>query len=240
MKRFTVILTLLVLFAVTLLPISANSAEPPSFTLMVIGAPADLAVSIETPDGQTLQLHKSVTAWESYFKFYYSDMPNSPHSFDGMSLLLESGGVVGKQPLPSDALETYNNLLTFDWEKQSLSIGQPAWRVPLLVAMRVVLTFVIEGVVFFLFGYRDKRSWLTFAIVNLITQTALNLTITGPVLLGYWMLGFILAEAVIFTVEAVVYSKVLTEHKPRAVTYAMVANAASLVIGAVVISNLPV
>jgi len=38
----------------------------------------------------------------------------------------------------------------------------------------------------------------------------------------------------------VVYSKVLTEHKSRVVTYAMVANAASLVIGAVVISNLPV
>ena len=238
-----VYILLAVMLAVTMLqiPISANSAEPPSFTLIVNGAPSDLKVSIETADGLTVPLSKTFTAWETYFKFFYSDLPeNHSHELDGMSLLLESGGVIGKAPLPGETFKSYNNLLTFDWKSQTLTVGQPVWRVPLLVAMRVVLTLLVEGLVFFIFGYRTRRSWTIFAAVNLITQTLLNLTITGPELMGYWVIGFLLAEAVIFIAESLTFRALLSEHKGRAVTCAYIANAASVVVGTLVISYLPV
>lgn len=51
-----------------------------------------------------------------------------------------------------------------DLQKGTLTAGQKLGRAPLLVALRVVLTFLIEGAVLFLFGYRQKRSWLVFLV----------------------------------------------------------------------------
>ena len=143
--------------------------------------------------------------------------------------------------LPWDSFKTYNNIVTLDIAEQATISGQPVWRIPILVAMRVILALLIEGLIFFLFGFRNKKSWIAFFIINLITQGTLNALLTGPQIGSYWMLAFIAIEVIVFAVEMILFACVLKEYsKRRAVLYAFVANAASLLLGRALISYLPI
>ena len=73
-------------------------------------------------------------------------------------------------PIDPEGFSRYNNLVTLDVAGKRLLYGQPWWRQPLLIFLRVSLTLVLEGLVFLIFGYRQKRSWLVFLLVNLVTQ----------------------------------------------------------------------
>ena len=41
----------------------------------------------------------------------------------------------------------------------------------------MALTLLLEGALFWLFGYRLRRSWLVFLLANLITQGAVNVCV---------------------------------------------------------------
>ena len=115
------------------------------------------------------------------------------------------------------------------------------WRNVLLAALRVSVTLIAEGVIFFLMTYRTRRSWIVFAAVNLVTQIFLNVTITGNYLaMGYWEIGFFFLEGLIFLTEAVLFAALLKEHpKLRGFVTAILANAVSLVCGWALLANLP-
>ncbi len=248
MKRYNRILRVLAM--VLLLGISfttvayANSAEPPSFTVIVSNPPEDLSVSLQYADERTTEaivLKKEQKAWETYYRFFYHMSPVENDSLDGAVLTIQSSEKSFQCLVPAATFSTYNNLLTLNLETESLTVGQPSLRVPLLVAMRIILTLVIEGAIFFLFGYRKKASWLTFLAVNIVTQGALNAMLTGPSMGSYWGLGFILGEVMVLAVELITFIYFLKEFgKRRAALYTVAANAASLVLGGLLITYLPV
>ena len=154
--------------------------------------------------------------------------PRGDDGLDGAILVVQNGEHRFECPLPTDAFRTYNNVLTLNIETQSLTVGQAPLRVPLLVALRILLTLLIEGVVFYLFGYRQIRSWIFFFSINIITQGGLNVMLTGPGIGSYWVFGFIFAEIIIFTIESIAFPCFVKEFKKsRSVLYAIVSNAAS-------------
>jgi hypothetical protein len=222
----------------------ANSAEPPGFTVVVTNSPEDLSLSLQLPDDnltEAIVLDSEKKAWETYYRFYYHMSPAPKSNLGGAVLIVQSSEKSFQCVLPASTFDTYNNLLTLDMDTESLSIGQTPLRVPVLVVLRVSLTLLIEGIVFLLFGYRQKRSWLVFAAVNLITQGGLNAMLTGPSLGSYWIIGFILGEVVVFIAELLAFSSLIKEfRKRRAVMYAIVANTASLILGGLLIAYLPV
>lgn len=127
--------------------------------------------------------------------------------------------------------------VTVDWAAKIVTVP-PTWVGYLLqFAATFFTTLLIEGAVLFLFGYRRKKSWVSFFAVNLITQGAFAAYVAANVLRSgsnawYTMLVFIPTEVVIAIVEAVLYRKLLTEHsKTRAVVYALTANACSIILG---------
>lgn len=106
--------------------------------------------------------------------------------------------------------------------------------------VRIVITVLLELGVARLFGYRGKKEYKLIIIMNVCTQIFLNIMIAvGDVNLGGLgaAAACILAEIVIFTVEASVYAVFLprfTERRTRegrAVGYAFAANAVSFFIG---------
>ena len=125
--------------------------------------------------------------------------------------------------------------------------GQPWWRQPLLVALRVLFTLVLEGLVFFLYGYRRKRSWAVFLTVNLITQLAVNLVVQSLAALSdsYMALvnGMFLytpLEIAVLLVEMAVFALLLKERRRRrAVGCAVVANLSSWALGGFFLMALP-
>ena len=97
-------------------------------------------------------------------------------------------------------------------------------------------TLLIEGVLLLAFGYRSRRSWLVFLLVNLVTQGGFALYLAVTVLnhgvSGWSLLFYLPIELIIMVVELLAYRRLLTEKsRGRAVGYAVAANVCSAVVG---------
>lgn len=238
------ILTLLFLLAGLALPVSANSAEPPNIIILVPNAPEDLSLTISFPDMElqpSLVLEGDSKGWERYYRFFSHELGYGWEELSDAQIVAETSGETYLFPLFAKELRQYNGIYTLDLSGPILERGAPVWRTPLLVALRVISTLLIESAVFFLFGYRKKESWLAFFGANLVTQTGLNLLFTGPYL-GYgWGYLFLGTEFLILIGEMLFFAKVLDESSSRrGAVCAAGANLASLLLGGTLLSLLPV
>ena len=233
--------TVLMLFLCAL-PAFANAAEPPCFTILVNGAPEDLRITVVTAEGVQQELHPEKRGWESYFSFYYYMDGNYLEREDVISFRLEvsTEGENYAFEIPDD-IRQYNTIFHLDLSAGTLKEAVLAGRNALLVALRVSITLVTEGLVLWLFGYRAKRTWIVFLAVNLVTQTLLNLSITGVIPPeGYWWFTLIFGEILIFLAEAIAFALLFREKgKPRAALAALCANSVSLAAGVFLLTNLP-
>lgn len=261
MKRRIVALIFAVLTAVVLtLPVFANAEAGPDFTVLTDDAPDDMTVTLVTPDGITVPLNPLRRGWESCFRLYYNDLYDAigngyAYRPDAMEEIAESSvlHVVSDTekldltvPMPPADEMHYNHLAVLRIDRD----GSTAWlsagtymnaRNTLLVVLRVTVTLITEGIVFAVMGYRTKKSWVVFLITNLVTQTLLNLSLTGNYLaMGYWELGFHAAEVLIFIAEAAVFACLLREQsRAKGIVTALLANAASLALGWALLTYLP-
>ena len=127
--------------------------------------------------------------------------------------------------------------LTYDWETNTItSATSPAGFYGLQFLSTLAPTLIVEGVLLWLFGFRARRDWLVFLIVNLATQAGLHLWIgSGAMAAGshpLYYLVLIVAEVPILLVEMLAYMFLLKEHgKGRRALYALCANAASYALG---------
>ena len=244
--KFVLVCCLTVLLA---LPVLANSAEPPCLTIVVVSAPDDLELSLVDESGaEAYQLRKrqSVRGWETYFRFTYSHVtiPGEESEADDVDLsklrlAVTVGGNTTYLDLPDQTFDHYNNVLQFDCSDMTLQTDLYAGRMVMIIGMRVILTLLIEGILFWAFGYKEKHSWGVFLCFNAMTQLALNLILGGATMDSYILFGYYLLEAAIVVFEALAYWNTLKEKRGRSIPYALCANAASLVIGALMIENLP-
>ena len=127
--------------------------------------------------------------------------------------------------------------LTYDWETNTITTAtSPAGFYGLQFLSTLVPTLIIEGILLWLFGFRARRDWLVFLIVNLVTQAGLHLWIAadlvsiGDSALQYLVL--LVAEVPILLVELAAYVFLLKEHsRLRRAAYAACANIASYALG---------
>ena len=130
-----------------------------------------------------------------------------------------------------------------DWAKRTASAPSAAVAYLLQFFCMLLPTLLIEGVLLLAFGYRSRRSWLVFLLVNLVTQGGFALYLAVTVLnhgvSGWSLLFYFPAEVVITVVESLLYRRLLTERSwERAVGYAIVANVCSATVGALLIDPL--
>lgn len=247
MKRILFILTAVILAIFSAFPVFANAEQPPCFTIVVFGAPEDLTISYSHPETELFDLGKDKRGWESYYKCEYYKFGElaltSPEEIirGELHVKSDSENINFTLPAPKDIAKVYNNIFTLDLGEQSLKNTNTAGRAVLLVFMRLVITLAVEGAVFFIVGFREKRTWLVFLIINLITQSLLIIPMTGYIPPNvYWMFVYYGGEALIFAVEAIVYAAAAKEERAiRRVMTAVLANTASMIIGAWMLSNLP-
>ncbi len=236
-------LAALVVFSALLLPSTAfaNSAEPPAILVVVLDAPGDLALEGEA-SGEFVPMRYSSAAWESYFKLHYFDYPaGDARGAVPTSIRVTAGGVSQTLPLPN-VMNTYNNVFTLDFKTMTLTEGTLPFRGALLVAMRVALTLILEGIAFYLFGFREKRSWIAFLVINLITQGGLNAILSSsPFSNGYAIMGLALLEILVFLIEIPAFLIAVKEKKWwQRLIYALSANMLSLFLGGALITYLPI
>ena len=125
----------------------ANSAEPPCVTVLVLAPPGDLELTIEFDSAQgeePQRLSGERMLWEGYYRFY-GRWDIDPEGLTGARLVAETGGESFALPIDPTGFARYNNLITLDVGGRQLLYGQPWWRQPLLVVLRVALTLALEG-----------------------------------------------------------------------------------------------
>lgn len=239
MKQRIVALLIVLVSVLGCFPISAfaNAAEPPALIVILKDAPQDAAISIVSAGAAKAGL-KSEVAWETYYVFYNRDMGSS----NEIILKVSGNGMEYEQIIGKQHLNAYTSVITLDLAAQTIEAGKLLTRSILLVTLRLFLTLAIEGIIFFLFGFRNKKSWRVFLIMNLVTQGILNIVLDGATPLAYYLIfNLIFMEAVIFLAEIFGVLVLIKEHGEfRRVSFALVANTASLILGGYWIMNLPV
>jgi hypothetical protein len=139
--------------------------------------------------------------------------------------------------------QTYQNIYTLALKNRKLIPGESLKRSVAMVFLRIILTLIFEAGIFYLFGYRKKRSWLVFLIANLLTQCALNIWLASSVTPGdsYIVLNLIFGEFCVFVIELAVFLFAIHEHRRwRTALYVLVANVVSLIVGGYLITVFPV
>ena len=145
----------------------------------------------------------------------------------------------------SDTLHraTLQSSVTVDWAAKTADAPSAAMAYALQFLCTLLPTLLIEGLLLFAFGYRSKRSWRVFLLVNLVTQGAFAVYLAVIVLnhgvSGWSLLFYIPIEIIITAVELLCYRRLLTEKgKGRATGYAIVANVHSATVGLLLIDPL--
>ena len=180
------------------------------FELGYFGAPRDFKIAIMTESGQLI-ISEAIERQMFHAAFHYD--------LSGVDLSIDATGVG----------HLYEDVPIFTM------IGQ--------YLMRLILTIGLELLILFLFFYRLKESYFLVGIVNFFTQSFLTLF----VIIGYYYWGgqiaalliLILGEIIVFTTESVIYILKLKEHSWfRALTYAIIANLATFILGFVLLLTL--
>lgn len=145
-----------------------------------------------------------------------------------------SGAQATAEPFTRTVFYTH---LTYDWESNTITAAtSPVGFYSLQFLSTLVPTLVVEGILLWLFGFRAKRDWLVFLLVNLVTQAGLHLWIgANLVSVGshpLYYLVLVVAEVPILLAELMAYLFLLKEHgKGRRAAYAVCANLASYAAG---------
>lgn len=131
---------------------------------------------------------------------------------------------------------TLQSSATVNWAARTANAPSPAMAYALQFLCTLLPTLLIEGLLLFAFGYRSKRSWLVFLLVNLVTQGGfavyLAVTVLNHGVSGWSLIFYIPIEVIITLIELLLYRRLLTEkNKARAAVYAIAANLCSAVFG---------
>ncbi|MDX1358110.1 MAG: hypothetical protein R3232_04710 [Clostridia bacterium] len=235
-KRIISCIVLTIVFLVLLSPLClANSAEPPSVIIVVQNAPEDLALTIDTEFGE-IDGNKEKKFMQTQFSFYSFNYDK------GMEYSVKIAyGDVRETLFIGSMVETYMNVFELDYKNMSISRGTAGYRIWLYTAVRILLTLAIEAVIFFLFWYRKRKSWIIFILINLITQGGLNLWLnTFSAINSYLILVLIIGEAFVFIAEIIGFLVLIKEHKKlRTLLYVIIANIVSLILGGYLITLMP-
>jgi len=236
-KRVPVVLIVLILL-INLASVSfGNAAEPPYIMIIVPNAPDDLDIGIGSNESFTKAkvVDKKI---EKYYIFYSRDLGDIKEA-PVHTLKIDANGHVYEISFDKPP-QRYQNIYTLNLESRTLNPGKSTARSITLVLLRVTMTLLIEGLVFFLFGFRHRRSWLAFLIINLLTQGALNIWINGLFSVqSYWFFGLVLIEVLITIAETVAVLCTIKEHGIRRIFFAITANFLSFAAGAYLIAVLP-
>lgn len=244
MKKFVIII--FVMFFSSMMFVSdtkANSAEPPMVWILIPGT-YDHIEGVLVVDSLIIKGWVNENKTESYIRFYYSSIPdfNRLEEIDGSDaqffITLNNKQYMIQTDIRGSG---YNDLYTLDVETQTLIKGKTFERDAFLVSLRLVSTLILEGLIFFLMGYRTRRTWILFLIINLITQGFLNILInSGNPVNVYMLFALIVYESLIIMVEEVVLLLSIREGKKRKLFFTiLLANLLSLFLGGWFILNLP-
>jgi hypothetical protein len=214
----------------------ANSMEPPGIVVIIEGNDDNVDAWLEF-EGTTLEGDEREWPFEVQYWFdsHKGDIPNR-------NLVLHVQTSEKHLEFPITENNKYHNTYTVKMNSEEMIEGKSLTRSMVLVTSRVMLTLLLEGIVFYLLGFRKRQSWIMFLIINLITQSALNIYINSmEVAISYPIIILFVAEFWVFLVEMIAFPFLVKEKKKSyKVFYAVLSNVLSLILGGYLLTLLPI
>lgn len=244
MKKIVITIIVILFFSVMFISdIKANSAEPPMVWVLIPGT-YDHIDGVLVVDSIVIKGWVNENKTESYIRFYYGSIPdfNRQEEIDGSDAVFFITLDNKQYMIQADIRGSgYNDLYTFDVNNLRLIKGKTFARDATLVSLRLFSTLILEGLVFFIMGYRARRTWILFLMINLLTQGFLNILINSDRPENVYMLFVLMiAEVVIIVVEEAVLLFTVKEGKAlKLFATILLANLLSLFLGGWFILNLP-
>ncbi len=189
MKRKTSIL-LLILMTLLLLAVPVEAVlvpyHAPTLTLLSSNAPRDLEMEIHihrVKSQVTVPMQKKTVAWEQQYRlfreavFTISAWYGNNVDLRDAELIMTTGGETKTVVLPRDVTDrmTGNDVLVYNYKKGTFHLGDPFWRGPLMLIMRILVAVAIEVLFFRLRSFFRGRSLAVAALSTAVTYTPLNL-----------------------------------------------------------------
>ncbi len=238
MKKLSTLLLIIFLMLCSILPLVANSAEPPSVVILVpTTTPDQIAITAFDAAGKPLKFDAPIQRFNQLqYNFYNYEIKwnsiaklhvkHGDHQFD----------------IKVEKVKGYRNFYALDLKGEALTKDVPAFLKWLTIGSRIVLTLLIEGAILFLFGFRKKQTWLIFLALNLVTQSFLNISLSrAPIYYDYWIFGMLIYEIIILIAELAGFLMLIKEQsRLRRLLYVVTANMVSFFVGAKLIMLLPI
>lgn len=240
MKKYKILIFALIWMCTSLVLVSyANSAEPPRIIVIVPNAEDDLEVYLDI-DGERVDSFSISTLFEKQYKFYPYTMYDSSKD-DEYTIIAKDSSKEVVFDIEMHGI-MYNTFYTLDFENETIVEGKTLSRAIILVSLRVLLTLIIEGFIFYLFGYKKKWSWAMFLIINLITQGGINIYINSFMPIhGYYIISIFFAEIYVLAAELIAFNLFVREGLTiKKNIYVVIANIISFILGGYILMMLPV
>ncbi len=240
MKKLSTLflIVFLLIFSILILPLVANSAEPPSVIILVpTTTPDQVAITAFDAAGKQLVFDAPIKRFHQLqYNFY-----NHEIKWNSIAKLHVKHGE-RQFDIKVEKVKDYRNFYTLDLENEVLKNDVPILLKWLTIGSRIGLTLLIEGAVLYLFGFRKKQTWLIFLALNLVTQGFLNISLSrAPIYYDYWIIGMLIYEIIILIVEVTGFLILVKEQsRLKRLLYVVTANVISFFIGAKLITLLPI
>lgn len=240
MKRFLTFGVVFLLLTV-LMPVRvyANSAEPPAMVILSVNAPSDTELVFNYGNGSDRTVRKSLRLWEKVWFLYEGEYPATE-----LTLTVRSSKKSFDITLPEENNDgSFKDIYTLDFEAETLTQNVSPLRAPLYMLLRIAFTLILECGFYYLVGYREKKSFIMFITVNLITQMFVNFVINGGSLDIFddgTLLIYIGMELLVFIFEMIALPITVKEKKAGwTLLWTFTANNISMVIGGIALLFVP-
>ena len=169
-KSLVVIFAVIIIGCITPTTAMAMTPGPQLMNIVVINAPEDLRIHIVHDDyyGEYFQARARRRLWETLYQFYLEKESTSGWPYEDITIYVNSkkhGGFELTFPVPRGDFS-----VKIDLETQTITHPYSHGRNLIIVLCWLIPLFVLDSIVFLLFGHRKKRSWKIFTLINLTMQ----------------------------------------------------------------------
>ncbi len=178
---FAIILMTVILLAI---PVEAVLVpfHSPAVTLITENAPRDLEMTMVLQHSKytvEVNLPKKTVAWEQQFRLFREGVYTITNWYGnrvdlkGAKIIMTSGGesktVELSQELTDRMSEGVNDILIYDYKHGTFHLGDPFWRGPLMMILRLLVAVGLELLIFRLRGFVYGSTYLWVSVVGLFT-----------------------------------------------------------------------
>ncbi|MDR1629485.1 MAG: hypothetical protein LBS36_04645 [Oscillospiraceae bacterium] len=212
------------------------SASSPTLILIVSNAPSDISVSLSEeaagPSIRTAAWKKYITVYPKDFDCYDADLTlNLSGGSQSLEVVIKKGTLSG----PAD-------FVSLDFKNQTILPGRTPGQYAASIIIATSLTFLLEGILFYRFGFRKKSSWVIFLLSSAFLYGIVNAWLYLCFPLIFVMIGarFISEFFIIPFRICVFYFIFRKERKHHFWGYVLKTDVLNLILGILLIIFLPI